>query len=77
MKSLQEIAMNYVWLKPVFPDTVPGAVVLTDIWLYLDNLFERRLLSKRDEPKELQAATEANRVKRLCSALRYLYRNSV
>ena len=36
VNPLQEIATNYLWLKPVawhFPTTVPGAMLLTDVFL--------------------------------------------
>ncbi|CAK9017594.1 Uncharacterized protein SCF082_LOCUS18389 [Durusdinium trenchii] len=77
--STQEIAQNFVFLRPLvqhFPDHVPGGVLLTDIWLYLDSLFDQKLLCKPDVPKQTQAANEASRCKRLIGALRYLYRNS-
>lgn len=35
--ALQELATNYIWLKPIaqhFPTEVPGAVVLTDVFLH-------------------------------------------
>ena len=39
--SLQEeIAANYIWLKPLvrqWPTSVPGGMVLTDIFLHLAN----------------------------------------
>lgn len=76
---MQEIATNYVWLKPIcekFPQVVPGGVVLTDVFLYLDKLMNGKLLAKRNEDKTYQASVEAVRVKRLVSSLRYLYRNS-
>lgn len=76
---MQEIAQNFVFLRPLvshFPDHVPGAVILTDIWLYLDTLFDDKLLCKEGETKQEQAAQEAARCKRLMGALRYLYRNS-
>ena len=88
----QDIAANYVWLKPLvetFPQSVPGGIILTDIWLYLDKLLEFKLLVKKDteaeeqqqqpvtkEEKQQQAATEAERCKKLMGALRYSYRNS-
>lgn len=90
----QDIAANYVWLRPLvetFPQSVPGGVILTDVWLYLDKLLDFRLLVKRDDEeqkeqqqqrpitkqdKQQQAATEAERCKKLMGALRYLYRNS-
>lgn len=75
----QDIAANYVWLRPLvetFPQSVPGSIVLTDIWLYLDRLLEKKLLVKQDEEKQAQAATEADRCKKLIGSLRYLYRNS-
>ena len=75
----QDIAANYVWLRPLvetFPQSVPGSIVLTDIWLYLDRLLEKKLLVKQDEEKQVQAATEADRCKKLIGSLRYLYRNS-
>lgn len=75
----QEIAQNYVFLRPlceVFSDHVPGAVLLTDVWLMLDQLFGGKLLCKPGESKRTQAATEAGRCKKLMGALRYLFRNS-
>lgn len=66
-----------MWLKPVvqrYPDSVPSALYLTDVFLYIDDLLEGNLL--KQGPKVLQASDEAMRVKRLVGALRYLYRNS-
>lgn len=34
----EEIAANYIWLKPMvrqWPTSVPGALVLTDVFLHL------------------------------------------
>lgn len=76
----QDIAANYVWLKPLatkFTTTVPGAILLTDVWLYLNDLLDKRLLVKPQVPVQLQAGQEAERCKKLMGALRYLYRNSV
>ena len=76
----QDIAANYVWLKPLatkFTTTVPGAILLTDVWLYLNDLLDKRLLVKPRVPVQLQAGQEAERCKKLMGALRYLYRNSV
>lgn len=90
----QDIAANYVWLKPLvetFPQSVPGGIILTDIWLYVDKLLGFKLLVKKDDEsegqqqqrpvtkleKQQQAATEAERCKKLMGALRYLYRNSL
>ena len=45
----EEIAANYIWLKPMvrqWPTSVPGALVLTDIFLYL--------ATKDNEPKYSQ-----------------------
>ena len=71
--------MNYVWLRPLalhFKDKVPGATILTDIWLYLNEKCDKKLLSKPGVSIENQAAEEAGRCKRLLGSLRYLYRNS-
>ena len=79
MGASEEIARNYTFLRPLveaFPDRVPGGIVLTDVWLYLNELMDNKLLCKKDEPVQLQAANEASRCKRLMGALRYLYRNS-
>ena len=76
----QDIAANYVWLKPLatkFTTSVPGAILLTDVWLYLNDLLDKRLLVKPRVPVQLQAGQEAERCKKLMGALRYLYRNSV
>lgn len=59
-----------------FKDKVPGATILTDIWLYLHRKCDNVLLTRPDIPVETQAAEEAGRCKRLMGALRYLYRNS-
>jgi hypothetical protein len=75
----QDIATNYVWLQPIvssFPESVPGTIFMTDVWLYLDKLLGEKLFVARDVPKQNQAATEAGRCKKLIGALRYLYRNS-
>lgn len=75
--SFREIALNYVWIKPVlrsYPKHVPGGMFLTDCFLYLDDLFGGTLFSG---PKLINAAEEAGRLKKLIGSLRYLYRNSV
>lgn len=75
----KEIAANYVWLKPLclhFKQTVPGALFLTDCFVYLDVLIGGGLLCKPGVDKVSQAADEAARLKRLMGALRYLFRNS-
>ena len=74
----KEIAMNYTFIKPLvkaFPDRVPGCILLTDIWLYLNRIMGEKLLCK-PEGAQVQAAQEASRCKKLIGALRYLYRNS-
>ena len=79
-KLHQDIATNYVWLHPIvssFPETVPGTILMTDVWLYLDRLLGGKLFVAQDVPKQNQAATEAGRCKKLIGALRYLYRNSI
>lgn len=48
---------------------------MTDVWLYLDSLLAGKMLVKEGESKQAQAATEAQRCKRLMGALRYLFRN--
>ena len=78
-KPHEEIARNYVFLKPLvetFPDVVPGAVLLTDIWVYLNDMFDQKLLCKPEVDAVTQASQEASRCKRLIGSLRYLYRNS-
>ena len=75
---LQDIAANYCWMKPlveVWPEKVPGGIVLTDCWLYLDKLLDKKLLVKARKSKQDQASEEAERYKKLMGALRYLYRN--
>lgn len=70
--------MNYIWLKPVckfFPTSVPGALLMADVFLFLDSYLEGCLLVKKDVPKIAQASEEARRVKLLMGALRYLFRN--
>lgn len=76
-KPWKEIALNYVWIKPVlrsYPKHVPGGMFLTDCFLYLDDLFGGTLFSG---PKLINAAEEAGRLKKLIGSLRYLYRNSI
>ena len=80
LKLHQDIATNFVWLQPIvssFPEAVPGTILLTDVWLYLDKLLQGKLFVAKDVPKLNQAATEAARCKKLVGALRYLYRNSI
>ena len=75
----QDIAANYVWLKALvahFPESVPGGVLLTDVWLMVDSLLDNKLFVRVDLPRQNQAALEADRCKKLMGALRYLYRNS-
>lgn len=43
---------------------------------YLDRWLDGTLLGKKDLDKVSQASQEADRVKKLMGALRYLYRNS-
>ena len=54
-----------------FPETVPGTILMTDVWLYLDRLLGGKLFVAQDVPKQNQAATEAGRCKKLIGALRY------
>lgn len=49
---------------------------LTDTFLYLDVLLDHTLLVKPGMDRVAQAAEEAQRLKRLMGALRYLFRNS-
>eukprot|EP00435_Cladocopium_sp_Y103_P022917 s1331_g5.t1 len=80
LKLHQDIATNFVWLQPLvssFPESVPGTILMTDIWLYLDRLLDEKLFVAKDVPKQNQAASEAGRCKKLMGALRYLYRNSI
>lgn len=72
----KEIGANYVFIKPCveeFPQRVPGAMVLTDIFLYTDKLLGGKLFPI--EPKVVYAGKEASRVKKCIGALRYLFRN--
>eukprot|EP00435_Cladocopium_sp_Y103_P054437 s2974_g17.t1 len=54
-----------------------GGIILTDTWLYLNDLLDQKLFVKPNLSKEFQAGQEADRCKKLMGALRYLYRNSV
>jgi hypothetical protein len=56
---------------------VPGGIILTDIWLYLNQMLDQKLFVRPNLSKEIQAGKEADRCKKLIGALRYLYRNSV
>ena len=84
MDALQEISNNYVWLKPIceaFPTRIPSGFFLMDVILRLDSIMKGRLLLKpgqketTKQDKVAMAKEEMERLKRLLSALRYLYRN--
>lgn len=80
--TAEDIILNHCWIKPFilqFQDRVPSSFYLTDVFLYLDRLFERNLLIplEEGESKQSLAAEEAKRVKNLIGALRGLWRSSI
>ena len=73
----RELRANFVLLRPVataFPSTVPGALFLTDVMLHLNTKLNQRLFQTN---AKLQAAREAQKLKRAMQALRYLFRNGL
>ena len=60
---------------------MPSALFLTDVLLHLDGTLDKKLLiAKKDSPEALLtkrdlAGREAGKLKKLMSALRYLFRN--
>lgn len=55
---------------------VPSGYLLTDMWLYLDMLFQGRLLKDPKKSKIDMAADEALKLKKLIGGIRALWRNS-
>ena len=76
-----DIVVNYPWLKPFvmkFRESVPSGFFCTDVMLELDRLFEEKLLwsTQPGDTKQVVAAREGSRIKRLMSGLRTLWRSS-
>lgn len=61
------------------PRQIPSGYFITDVYLYLDAMFRRRLFHPdraKHESRSTLAAEEAMRTKKCLQALRYLWRNS-
>ncbi|CAK9056302.1 unnamed protein product [Durusdinium trenchii] len=78
--SAQELANNYVWLKPIIqasPTKVPSAYFVTDAFLTLDKKLGYKLFRPGPgEDRAYLAGREGVRAKKCVGALRYLWRNS-
>jgi len=86
--SAAEVAQNHCFLKPLvmkYPSKVPSGYFLTDAYLYLDLLLNKRLFKpKAADPKENKPAVtraglaglEGVKAKKLLGGLRTLWRSS-
>ena len=80
---VKDLGVNYNWLRPWaenFPAKIPSQFFVMDCWLELDRLLSCKLLLPMKGPatrdiKLERAKEETDRIKRLLSALRYLFRN--
>ena len=77
-----EIALNHCWIRPFvkkFPDKVASGFFVADVFLRLDKMMKNKLLRPINpaDTKITLAQTEANRIKKLTGALRYLWRSSI
>lgn len=77
-----EIALNHCWLRPFikkFPDKVTSGFFIADVLLRVDKMMKNKLLQPINpaDTKTTLAQTEANRIKKLTGALRYLWRSSI
>jgi hypothetical protein len=77
----QDIVVNYSWVKPFvqrFRSSVPSVFFVTDVFLFLDKLYQSKLLIPLEagDSKQSVAGLEANKIKLLIGALRALWRSS-
>ena len=83
---LKDISANYTWMRcwcEDFPDRIPSGFFVTDTFLVFDYFMGNCLLLNSDHVKKATtyedkidiAREEANKLKRLMSSLRYLWRN--
>ena len=81
---VEDLAVNFAWLRAWvehFPEKIPSGFFMTDVILELDRQLELKLLLPEEgtpptrDFKIERARHEADSIKRLLQALRYLYRN--
>ncbi|CAL1142982.1 unnamed protein product [Cladocopium goreaui] len=77
------LGKNHIWLLPFvkeFPSKIPSGYFITDVYLFLDALFNKNVFHPDPKnPMETRAelaAEEAVKTKRCLQALRYLWRNA-
>jgi len=76
-----DLVINYPWVKAFvmrFRQSVPSGFFCTDVMLELDRMFLEKLLwpTQLGDTKQIVAAREGNRIKRLIGGLRALWRSS-
>ena len=64
----QDLVMNYCWVKPFvqqFRSAVPSVFFVTDVFLFLDKLYQSKLLIPLEEgdTKQSLAGVEGNKIK--------------
>ena len=78
----EDVLLNFCWVAPVvkkFRDKVPSQFYLADTFLYMDKLYQGRLLvpTEAGESKTDVATHESKKLKMLVGALRTLWRSSI
>ena len=81
---VEDLATNFAWLRAWaehFPSKIPSGFFIADVILELDRQLEEKLLLPKEgipvtrDFKIERARHEAESIKRLLQALRYLFRN--
>ena len=77
----EDVLLNYCWVAPVvkrFRDKVPSQFFLADTFLYMDKMYQGRLLvpTEEGETKTDVATNESKKLKMLVGSLRALWRSS-
>ncbi|CAK9043126.1 30S ribosomal protein S6, partial [Durusdinium trenchii] len=74
--TCDELAQNHCLLKPLvlsFPKAVPSAYMLTDCYLYLDRLLDKKVFKpQQDESRMVMAGREGVKAKRKIALLKLL-----
>ncbi|CAJ1372520.1 unnamed protein product [Effrenium voratum] len=76
--TYKELSRNYVWVRiwaSQFPEKAPSVFLIADVLQRLDQKFAGNLLQHTDKCRAERAGEEAGRIRKLLSALRYLFRN--
>ena len=77
----EDVLLNYCWIAPIvkrFRDKVPSQFFLADTFIYMDKLYQGRLLvpTEQGETKIDVATNESKKLKMLVGSLRALWRSS-